>query len=220
MHFTFTQNQLALTAMPSGEIIDITSALAKLLNYNVAQHKTWAELLLTSSNYNAKVMAQVAQRLQEESAVIDLIIKFTHFPNPMLLSIMHINNSDNVPLLYLTARTTNLVLAPSLFSHEQKLPNTITPAEINHLKQCFAKLSQLEQAVVYLLTNGLKQREIADFLGLSRGYIASIIGYRLCPVLGIVSGSSTQLVKQVRYLNLFTHGVPELVAQKMSVVIL
>jgi len=219
MKLTFTQNQLALTAMPSGEIVHITPAMAKLVDYNVEQHKTWAELLLTSSNYNNEAMAQVANRLKQHVAVIDLIISFTNSINPMLLSIINIS-SDSTPLLYLIVRKTSLVSATSLFSPLPTLDSQ-PQDKSSEIKHRFALLNPLEQAVIYLLCNGLKQREVADFLGFSRGYIASIIAYRLCPaVLGVASSSSLQLIKQIRQANLFANEVPQLVTQKMPLVIL
>ena len=211
--FKFTTNL-------SGEIISITKALAKLLNHNTTDKiANIHQLLLAQSNYNEDFYTEVDTLVKNNTPAISILLKLNHLPTLAILSITPLTNVNNKKILYGVIKPismpfySNMLFEPlnlGLVHHNYKL----------NAKFRIQQLNPKEQAIVYLLCAGLNQRQVSELLGCSRGYIATMLSYSICPKLGMVGGSSKMLVKVVAGLQLFNDFIPEAVADKLQPVLL
>ena len=223
MYFTYNKDARTphLMATLTGEIITISNALANLFNYNHNPKKpaSFHQLLINSSNYNSTLASSVIDKIKAKQPVIDLVVKFSCHSAPVLFSIMLVVDNNANQLLYVVARNARLVSYASLLVEPLDL-GLVHDKFTFDTKKRLEGLGQLEHAIVFLLSIGLKQREIGELLGYTRGYIASIITHKICPVFGIRGGSSKMLVKIMRGLYLVDDKIPELVANKVQPMLL
>jgi hypothetical protein len=205
----------------TGEIITISNTLANLLNYNHNPKKpaSFHQLLIDNSNYTTKLADEVTAKIKAKEPVIDIIIKFAGHSAPVLFSIMMVVDNDGNQILYALGRNSRLLSYASLLVEPLDL-GIVHDKFTFDTKNRLQSLDELEHAIVFLLSIGLKQREIAELLGYTRGYIASIIANRLCPVFGIHGGSSKMLIKIMRGLSLVEDKIPELIANKVQPMLL
>lgn len=223
MYFTYNKDTRTphLMAKLTGEIITISNTLANLFNYNHNPKKpaSFHQLLIDNSNYSSKLASEVIDKIKAKEPVIDVIIKFNCHNAPVLLSIMLVVDDNGNQLLYVVSRNARLIAYPSLLVEPLDLGLVHDKFTVDTKKR-LESLGQLEHAIVFLLSIGLKQREIGELLGYTRGYIASIITHKICPVFGIRGGSSKMLVKIMRGLYLVDDKIPELVANKVQPMLL
>jgi hypothetical protein len=223
MSFSFDYKQqsglLQLIAEPNGGVISITPSLAKLVNYNPKNPASFHQLLINSSNYNRQLADELTNKMNSNYEVIDLIIKFNSSVSPILVTIMPILSTENTYLACCIFRRSRIPLPLNLINEPLDL-GASHGSFMLEAKNRLRSLNELERGIVFLLGIGLKQREVGEFLGYTRGYIASIIAYQLCPAFGIKGGSSAMLIKIVRGLGLFDDHIPQLFANKLRPVLL
>jgi hypothetical protein len=200
-----------------GKLISLTNALRELLGYSVAHsnHPNIHDLLLHSSNYNDECYSKVHKFALTSAPTINLLLKFNLLPTLAVLCITTLNLEQ--PVLYGVVSQVKLpVYAKGLF---KPLTNT-SVVEYEQVKIRMYNLNDREEAIVYLMCIGLTQEDIAAFLGYTRGYIATMIAYGICPKFGLVNSSSKIVVKIALELRLFDDFIPPLVANRLAPIIL
>ena len=200
----------------NGKIISLTNALSELIYFSTANTNIH-QLLLNSSNYNDECRVNVTKLINKQAPAISILLKFNQLTTLAILSITRLELPE--PVLYGIITPVKLPLYSQLLFRPST--NTlIVKHKYPQVKLPMYKLNDKEQAVVYLMCIGLTQREIAEFLGFTRGYIATLIAYGICPKFGLVNSSSHRVVASALELKLFDEFVPQLVADKLEPLIL
>jgi hypothetical protein len=205
----------------SGDIISITHALSKLLNQRLTTDGLGNihQLLLEQSNYNKDFHAEVDKLIKNNTPAIGLLLKLHNLPTLAILSITPIAKITDRKVLYGVIKPIPMPFYSNLLFEPLNLGLVHDRYKIDAQFR-MQQLNPKEQAIVYLLCTGLTQREAAEFLGCSRGYIATMLSYSICPKFGMVGGSSKMLVKIVAGLGLFNDFIPAAVADKLQPVML
>ena len=211
-----TPHSLKFTMQANGKIISLTNALSEIIYFSTANTNIH-QLLLNSSNYNDECRVNVTKLINKQAPAISILLKFNQLTTLAILSITRLELPE--PVLYGVITPVKLPLySQLLFRPKSHLVTVNRSQSVAQLPMY--KLNDKEQAVVYLMCIGLTQREIANFLGFTRGYIATLIAYGICPKFGLVNSSSRRVVASALEIKLFDEFIPTLVADKLEPLIL
>ncbi len=100
--------------------------------------------------------------------------------------------------------------------YEQKLLNI--PSIMKDVSELPINLTTRQYEVTFLLTIGMTQRRIAEFLGISHGTVSKLIADTICPKFGIDDSNSQHLIDKVREMKLH-HYLPSSLCKPWLIVL-